>query len=81
MESMNVTGSHLCTLGLGRVKKNMGVETITQLYLTLRDSLAVNTHFDITWSHKVQYQQKMRLKIPRKCQNTKEKFKALQARR
>jgi len=33
----------------------MGIDTISQLFFILRDSLALNTVFDTSWDHKIQY--------------------------
>jgi hypothetical protein len=48
-----------CTSSLNQVKTIMGIETIVQLYLTLRDSEAVNTTYNVNWDHEIQYSRKV----------------------
>jgi hypothetical protein len=43
---------------LNMFKKIVGVNNLDQLYVVLRDSPALNTHFDIQWDHKIMYRMK-----------------------
>ncbi len=37
--------------GLADIKRVMGIDTISQLFLILRDSPALNTTYDTSWDH------------------------------
>jgi hypothetical protein len=41
--------------GLADIKRVMGIDTKSQLFLILHDSPALNTTYDISWDHKMQY--------------------------
>jgi len=43
---------------LAEVKQITGLSTLDQIYLFLRDSPALQEHFDIVWDHKINYRQK-----------------------
>jgi len=46
------------TTDLGAAKCIIGIDTLDQLYLILRDSPALAEYYDISWNHKIIYQAK-----------------------